>query len=55
MAMRGAGYSDAETLEVIACVALNVFTNMFNSVAEPDVDFPAVPARAEALQARLSR
>ena len=49
-AMRGVGYSEAEILEVIACVALNVFTNFFNSVAEPKVDFPAIPARAQALQ-----
>ena len=48
-AMRSAGYSDPEILEVIACVALNVFTNFFNSVTEPEVDFPPVPVRDEAV------
>ncbi len=41
-AVRAAGYSEAEIVEVIAHVALNIFTNYFNHVAQTVVDFPAV-------------
>jgi hypothetical protein len=38
--------------EVVAHVALNVFTNYFNNLAETDVDFPAAaPLAAEKSQA----
>jgi uncharacterized peroxidase-related enzyme len=40
--VRAAGYSDGEIGEIIGAVALNVFTNYFNSVGETDVDFPEV-------------
>lgn len=40
--VRNAGYGDAEIAEIIAHVALNVFTNYFNLVAETTVDFPRV-------------
>lgn len=36
------GLNDAEIGEVIAHIALNVFSNFFNHVAQPDLDFPAV-------------
>ena len=42
--IREAGYSDGEIGEVIAHVALNIFTNYFNGVAQPEVDFPRVSA-----------
>lgn len=38
--MRGSGYSDAQILEVVALVAMNVFTNTFNHVVETELDFP---------------
>ena len=38
--VRDAGYSDAEIAEIVGHVALNVFTNYFNTVAQTDVDFP---------------
>jgi len=38
--VRGAGFDDVAIAEVVAQVALNVFTNYFNQVARPDVDFP---------------
>lgn len=41
-AVRGAGYSDGEIAEIIAHVALNVFTNYFNIATDVDVDFPQV-------------
>jgi uncharacterized peroxidase-related enzyme len=40
--VRGAGYTDAEIVEIIANVAINIFTNYFNHIAQTDVDFPRV-------------
>jgi uncharacterized peroxidase-related enzyme len=45
-ALRVAGFSDAEAVELVAHVALNVFTNYVNKVAETPVDFPIVEAIA---------
>jgi uncharacterized peroxidase-related enzyme len=42
-AVRAAGYSDGEIGEIVAAVALNTFTNYFNSVGRTELDFPAVP------------
>jgi len=42
-AVREAGYSDGDIGEIVAAVALNTFTNYFNSVGETTLDFPAVP------------
>ncbi len=39
---RVAGLDDAALAEVVAHVALNLFTNYFNHVAETDIDFPKV-------------
>lgn len=39
---RAAGLDDAALAEVVANVALNLFTNYFNHVAETDIDFPKV-------------
>jgi len=41
-AIRAAGFSDGEIVEIVANVALNIFTNYFNNVARPDIDFPRV-------------
>jgi uncharacterized peroxidase-related enzyme len=40
--LRAAGYSDAEITEIVANVAVNIFTNYFNHVAQTEVDFPRV-------------
>ncbi|QEG34756.1 carboxymuconolactone decarboxylase family protein [Bythopirellula goksoeyrii] len=40
-AFRAAGFNDDAVTEVVAHVALNVFTNYLNNLAETDVDFPA--------------
>jgi len=40
MSLRRAGITDAQIAEIIANVALNIFTNYFNSVAHTEVDFP---------------
>jgi uncharacterized peroxidase-related enzyme len=42
---RAAGVTDAEIAEVVGHVALNVLSNFFNHVAQPDLDFPLVPAQ----------
>ena len=47
-AVRRAGFSDGEIGEIVANVALNVFTNYFNLVARTDIDFPAAPSLAAA-------
>ena len=39
-AVRDAGNSEAEIAEIVANVALNLFTNYFNHVADTEVDFP---------------
>ena len=44
--VREAGYSDAEITEIVATVAINIFTNYFNHVADTEVDFPLVNATA---------
>lgn len=41
-AVRAAGFSDGEIAEIIAHVALNIFTNYFNIVTAVDIDFPEV-------------
>ncbi|NUP47445.1 MAG: carboxymuconolactone decarboxylase family protein [Catenulispora sp.] len=41
---RAAGVTDAELAETVAHVALNVLSNYFNHLAQPDLDFPAAPA-----------
>lgn len=43
-AVRDAGYSDAELVEIVAHVAYNTFTNYLNEVLGTEVDFPAAPA-----------
>ena len=40
--VRAAGYSDGEIAEIVANVALNIFTNYFNNVAHTEIDFPKV-------------
>lgn len=40
---RSAGYNDEAVIEVIAGIAVNYFTNLFNHVNETEIDFP-IPA-----------
>ena len=44
-AVRAAGYSNAEVVEIVQHVALNTWTNYVNSVAQTVIDFPVVAAR----------
>jgi len=43
-AVRNAGFSDAQIIEIVAVVAENFLTNFINNVAETDIDFPVVRA-----------
>ncbi|TCL70155.1 carboxymuconolactone decarboxylase family protein [Rhizobium sp. BK251] len=45
-AVRAAGYTDAQVIEIIGVVAENFFTNLVNKVADTDMDFPIVSAGA---------
>jgi uncharacterized peroxidase-related enzyme len=46
--VRAAGWNDAEIAEIIAHVALNIFTNYFNNATQVEVDFPKVALHAHA-------
>ena len=41
-AVRAAGFSEANVIEIVALVAMYSLTNFFNNVFDPDKDFPAV-------------
>ena len=43
-AVRDAGFGNAEIAEIVAHVALNIFTNNFNNFAGTTIDFPKAPA-----------
>ena len=41
-AIRAAGYSDAQLVEISLAFATTVFTNVFNRINDTEIDFPAV-------------
>jgi uncharacterized peroxidase-related enzyme len=41
-ALRKAGYSDAEAVEIVANIALNVFANYLNILSKTEADFPEI-------------
>lgn len=41
-AARNAGLDDGEVMEIIALVALNIFTNLIGKATQVDIDFPRV-------------
>ncbi|WP_046158698.1 carboxymuconolactone decarboxylase family protein [Chromobacterium vaccinii] len=43
--LRDAGFDEAETLEIVLTVALNILTNYVNNAAATAVDFPLVQSR----------
>jgi uncharacterized peroxidase-related enzyme len=47
-ALRKAGFTDAQIVEIVANIALNIFSNYFNSVARTEVDFPLLQPGADA-------
>lgn len=44
-AVKSAGYSDAQVIEIVMHVALNTWTNYINAVSKTEIDFPVVTAR----------
>ena len=47
-AVKAAGYSDAQLIEIVLHVALNTWTNYINEVGQTEIDFPVVTARKAA-------
>jgi uncharacterized peroxidase-related enzyme len=45
-ALKLAGYTDAQAIEIVLHVALNTLTNYVNEVFKTDIDFPVVTAQA---------
>ena len=45
-AVKLAGFSDAQVIEIVTNVALTMLTNFVNNVAQTDIDFPVVRAAA---------
>lgn len=43
-AVKAAGYSDGDILEIVLNVVANTLTNYVNHIAETEIDFPAVEA-----------
>jgi len=41
-AIKAAGYTDAQLVDISLAIALTVFTNVFNRVNDTDIDMPAV-------------
>lgn len=40
--MRAAGYEDAQIIEIVQHVALNIWTNYLNEMARTEIDVPVV-------------
>lgn len=47
-AVREAGYGDAEIVEIITHVGMNILTNLIGKASQVDIDFPKVSLQAEA-------
>jgi len=43
-AVKLAGFTEAQIIEIVSVVAVNMFTNLINNVAETAIDFPVVRA-----------
>jgi len=54
-ALGKADFTDAQIVEIIANIALNIFSNYFNSVAKTEVDFPLLQPGASAPPVRNSQ
>src|SRR6266581_2406694 len=54
-AMRKAGFTDGQIVEIVANIALNIFSNYFSSVAKTEVDFPLLQPGAEAPRLGIAR
>ena len=47
-AVREAGYGDAQIVEIITHVGMNILTNLIGKASQVDIDFPKVALQAEA-------
>lgn len=47
-AVRSAGYNDAEIVEIITHVGMNILTNLIGKATRVDIDFPKVSLQAQA-------
>jgi uncharacterized peroxidase-related enzyme len=47
-AVREAGYGDAEIVEIITHVGMNILTNLIGKASRVDIDFPKVSLQAQA-------
>ena len=47
-ALREAGFGEAEIVEIVTHIGVNMFTNYFNHIADTAVDFPVVQASGDA-------
>jgi uncharacterized peroxidase-related enzyme len=47
-ALRRAGYTDGDIVDIVAVVGFNIFTNYINEVAGTDIDFPVVKSKGAA-------
>ena len=54
-ALRKAGFTDGQIVEIVANIALNIFSNYFNSVAKTEVDFPFLQPGADAPRVGIAR
>jgi len=54
-ALRKVGFTDAQIVEIVANIALNIFSNYFTSVARTEVDFPLLQPGADAPRVGIAR
>ena len=54
-ALGRAGFTDAEIIEIVANIALSIFSNYFSSVAKTEVDFPLLQPSADGPRVGIAR
>jgi len=54
-ALGKAGFTDEEIEEIVANIALNIFSNYFSSVARTEVDFPLLEPGADTPRVRIAQ
>ena len=54
-ALGRAGFTDGQIVEIVANIALNIFSNYFCSVAKTEVDFPLLQPGADAPRAGIAQ
>lgn len=42
--LKNSGVTDQELVEIIFVISFNIFTNYFNHIIDPEIDFPAAPS-----------